>query len=182
MKEDTQLPAEGPSPTPLENSQLTQPIGEVLAHLDARITALRLEEAHHAEQAAFHQEEQKRCAAELAEITAHHEALRGAAFAAVRLTREETVPVPVMAVSLPTAGQRPRIRKLVQQAVEHQPPGESFSPSFLARVLNRSLHGTGHAPVPTSQVSTVLRRLVQDGRLRLAQAGRPYREALYARS
>jgi hypothetical protein len=168
---------------PLANSHLTQPIGEVLAHLEARIASLRLREAHHAEQAAFHQEEQKHCAEQLAELTTHHEALRAAASAAVRLAREETIPVsvPLVKVSLPAAGQRPRIRNLVQQAVEHQPSGESFSPSFLARFLNQSLHGTGHAPVATSQVSTVLRRLVQDGRLRLAQAGRPHREALYAR-
>lgn len=181
MEPDTQPPAEGSSLATVEDSPLTRPIGDVLAKLEAHIASLRQREAHHAENAAFHQAEQKRYAEQLAELETHHEALRTAASAAERLARVEGVPIPLGEVSLPAAGQRPRVRKLVQRAVELQPRGESCSPSFLARFLDQSLHGIGHPALTPSQVSTVLRRLVQVGRLRLARAGRPYREALYAR-
>lgn len=181
METDSPAPGGNPSPEPLAKSRLTQPIGDVLADLETRIASLRLREAHHAKNASFHQAEQKRCAEQLAELSAHHEALRTAASAAVRLVQEESVPSPLAAVSLPAPGQRPRVRKLVQKAIELQLPGESFSPSFLTRFLNHSLRGTDHPPVTVSQVSTVLRRLTQEGRLHLARPGRPYREALYAR-
>jgi hypothetical protein len=134
-------------------------IAEVLSSLDTQAAFHREREAYHAAQAAAHQERQSVHAAELAEITRRLELFRAAAGEALELS-ERAAP----AASKETKG-----------------AAERFGPATLAQELNLRFGGRLRRPVSAAQVSVLLRRMSEKGRIHLVRQGRPRWEALYVR-
>jgi len=157
-------------------------VEEVLANLEQRAVFHREQEALHAQTAAHHQAEQALHAAELAKVLQSLEAFRAVASAAVDLA--QPVPVPpdpsaeIQEADLPPPG-RLMVSRLIRLVVERPGLAEPFGAS--AAEINRRFAARLREPVQTPTVSNVLRRMLDEGRLRIAQKGKAFHEALYVR-
>jgi len=157
-------------------------VEEVLANLEQRAVFHREQEALHAQRSAHHQAEQALHAAELAKVLQSLEAFRAVAPAAVDLA--QPVPVPadpsseIQEADLPPPG-RLMVSRLIRLVVERL--AESFGATAVAAETNRRFSARLREPVQTPTVSNVLRRMLDEGRLRIAQKGKAFHEALYVR-
>jgi hypothetical protein len=169
-----------PSPTSLP-PRLDRPIAEILARLETAIEFHREQEAIHRDRVASHQAELDRHSAELAQLTEHCEALQRVAASAVELVDGAALPLP-LAVEDFGSSRRPKLNKMVVRLIERVPPGQPVTPSELAANLNYTFGALLKGrPVDPRQISSTLRWLATTGYLELVRAGRPHREALYAR-
>jgi len=160
-------------------------VEEVLANLEQRAVFHREQEALHAQTAAHHQGEQALHAAELAKVLQSLEAFRAVAPAAVDLA--QPVPVPpdpsaeIQEADLPPPG-RLMVSRLIRLVVERPGLAEPFGAMAVAAETNRRFAARLREPVQTPTVSNVLRRMLDEGRLRIAQKGKAFHEALYVRA
>lgn len=159
-------------------------IEEVLANLEQRAAFHREQEALHAQQEAHHREKRAAHAAELAAVQQSLEAFRTAAETAVGLARPVAAP-PVPAIveeveELPPPG-RLRVSKLIQRVVASPGLQEPFGPSAVAEEFNRRYAPRLGQDVAPRTASDVLRRMLAEGRIRLARKGKAVHEALYTR-
>ncbi len=158
-------------------------IEEVLANLEQRAAFHREQEALHAQQEAHHREQRAAHAAELAAVQQSLEAFRTAAETAVGLARPVVAP-PVPAVveeeELPPPG-RLRVSQLIRRVVASPDLQDPFGPSAVAEEFNRRYGQRLGQDIGPRTASDVLRRMLAEGRIRLAQKGKAVREAMYTR-
>ena len=161
-------------------------VAEVLASLEQRAAFHRDQEAMHAQQETQHREERALHAAELAKVLQSLEAFREVASVATELAQ----PVAAAAAAKKAEKEKQKEEKL-------PPPGrlmvgrlltlvvqglaEPFGPTAVAVEANRRFADRLRRPVGTRTASDLLRRLLAEGTIRLAQKGTAFHEALYTR-
>jgi len=159
-------------------------VEEVLANLEQRAVFHREQESLHAQKAAHHQAEQALHAAELAKVLQSLEAFRAVAPTAVDLARPVPVPVDptaeIQEADLPPPG-RLMVSRLIRLVVERPGLAEPFGATTVAAEANRRFASRLRKPVQAPTVSAVLRRMLGEGRLRIARKGKALHEALYVR-
>lgn len=168
-------------------------VEQVLASLEAQMAFHKEREAEHArqeawheEQAHFHKEERARHAAEHEEVVRHYEAFKGTGVAAAAVAARDVVPARPAAVEEPALEERllanPFVRgRLVARWVEGLPAGEVFGPARTAEEVNRRFGRDLSQPATFRQASAALRRLCNQGVLRLVRQGGPHQESLYTK-
>jgi len=158
-------------------------VAEVLASLEQRAAFHRDQEAMHAQQETQHREERALHAAELAKVLQSLEAFREVASVATELAQ----PVAAAAAAKKAEKEKEKLpppnRFMVGRllALVAQGLAEPFGPSAVAAEANRRFADRLPSPVSSRTASDVLRRLVAEGRIRLAQKGTAFHEALYTR-
>jgi hypothetical protein len=157
---------------------------QILANLEAQMDLHREREAHHAREEEAHREQRALHAAELETLARHYEALKSSAEAAAPLVARY-VPAPPPSPKEPPQETLPpdkhvTRRHLVERVVAEMPKGEVFSPTSIAAAVNRRFRNLPK-PAEPRMASAVLRRLVDEGWIRLAQKGTSHREATYTK-
>jgi hypothetical protein len=156
-------------------------VKEVLSHLEQRAAFHREQEAFHGEQEVYHREQRALHAAELEKVLQSLEGFRAASASAVDLAVPPLAkPQPMEEVELPPPG-RLRVSRLLRLVVASQDLAEPFGASAVAAEANRRFRDHLSEPVGPRTASDVLRRMLDEGELQLARAGRPSHEALYTR-
>ena len=160
------------------SSQLS--VAQVLANLEEQMRFHREREAQHAEQEALHRDQRAVHAAEYETVARHYEAFKASAAGAAEIAARSGVPAPPPAEPLPPL--RPVLpSRLVARAVYEMPAGETFVPSRIAVEVNRRYSRELRKPIDSRLASTALRRLRDQGEIRLVTKGTAHREAVYAR-
>lgn len=160
---------------------------EVEASLEKRVAFHREKEAFHSQQEAHHREQRELHAAELEKVQQSLEGFRAASARAVELARPvETEPVKpptpaVLEIELPPPN-RLMASRLVSKLAGSPGLPEPFSPSTVAQEVNRRFGAQLPKPLTTRAASDILRRLTENGEIHLVREGRPFNEALYART
>jgi len=156
-------------------------VADVLASLEQRAEFHREQEAMHAQEETRHREERALHAAELAKVLQSLEAFRSVSSVATELAK----PVAAAAAAkkaekeqLPPPGRLMvgRLLRLVVQGL-----AEPFGPTAVAAEANRRFADRLRRPVGSRTASDLLRRLLAEGVIRLAQKGTAFHEALYTR-
>lgn len=156
-------------------------LSQILANLEAQIDLHRKREIFHAERELFHREQREVEAAELAAVIQSYEALKAVAGPAAEIAaRVVPAPAPPPQEELP-AGTKIG-RKLVERVLADLPADEDFGPSRIAAELNRRYGKSLPKPADARFASTALRRLLDDGGIRLVRKGTPHHEALYRKA
>lgn len=156
-------------------------VEEVLATLEERAAFLRGQEAFHAEQEELHRAQRALHAAELGKVLESLEAFRQVAGAAVDLARTHAAPSPPPIVEEKLPPGRLQVSRLIRLAVESPGLPEPFGPKAVAAEANRRFRNHLKKPIGTRAVSDVLRRMLAEGKIRLAREGGASQEALYIR-
>lgn len=154
-------------------------LSQILANMEAQIASVREREAFHAEQEGFHREQRAAKAAELAAILQSYEALKAAVGPAIEIASRfaPAAPPPPQREKAPTGTKFHG--KLVERVVETLPSGEVFGASRVAREIGQRY--SLRKAIDPRVVSNALRRLLDAGKILLAQKGAPHHEALYTK-
>jgi hypothetical protein len=154
-------------------------VEEVLANLEQRAVFHREQEALHAQKMALHQAEQALHAGELEKVLQSLEAFRAVAAAAVDLAQPLARPASEE-VDLPPPG-RLMVSRLLRLVAERPGLAEPFSATAVAAEANRRFADRLRKPIQARMAADVLRRMVREGLLQVAQEGKAFHEALYVR-
>lgn len=155
-------------------------IAEVLSSLEAQAAFHREREAFHAAEVALHEEQRSAHAAELAEIARRLEQFRAAAGEALDFA-ERTVPIPAPEEADFGPASRPDVGRLVDLMLQGKGARERFGPATLTKEINLRFRDRLRRPVSGGQISVLLRRLSEKGKIHLVRRGRPHWEALYVK-
>ena len=153
-------------------------LSQILANLEAKIASHRQKEVYHAEQEVFHREQRALQAAELAASLERYEAFKAVAGPAAEMASSFTPAASKKMEEIPSSTVR---SKLVSQVLASLPAGEIFSPSRISAEINRRFGRHLRRPASARMVSSALRRLRDEGKIRLVERGGPYHEALYTK-
>ena len=159
-------------------------VEEVLAHLEQRAVSLREQEALHAKQEIHHREQRALCAADLEKVQESLEAFRQISATAVDLVRPLAVQARAAVKEdeeeLPPPG-RLMVGRLIEIILKSPSLPEPFGPTAVAEEVNRRFANRLSEKITPRTASDVLRRLRNQGEIRLAQKGKAFYEALYRR-
>ncbi len=154
-------------------------LSQILANMEAQIASYREREAFHAEQEILHREQRAVMATELAAVLQSYEAFKAVAGTAAEIaSRTAAAAPPQPQEEIPASTVR---SKLVGQVVAELPADEIFSATEISAKVNRRYGRHLSRPASPRMVSTALRRLAEEGKVRLVQKGTPHHEALYTR-
>jgi hypothetical protein len=153
-------------------------VGEVLLRLEAQIAELREKEAEHARQEEFHRGQRSQIGAELARITAYHEAFQAASEAAVKAAAQGK---PVSRPEDQDAGFKPKTSRLVTRVVETVDAGARFGAGWVTQEIDRRFGHQLRRRTDPRLVAIALRRMAERGTIQQVRKGRPHWEALYSR-
>jgi hypothetical protein len=159
---------------------------DVEASLEKRAAFHREKEAFHSQQEVHHREQRELHAAELEKVLHSLDAFRAASVRAVELAQplEEPSPPPLAApeIELPPPN-RLRASRLVWKLAGT--PGhlaEPFSPTTVADEVNCGFGSHLSKPLTARATSDILRSMAAEGEIHLVREGRPFHEALYAKT
>jgi len=159
-------------------------VEEVLSNLEERAAFHRSQKALHAQQEAHHREQCAHHAAELEKVLQSLEAFRSVAATAVDLAQ----PLPSPPEPAPSAAEEPlpppgrfMVSRLLRRVIESPSLPEPFGAAAVAAEANRRFKDRLPGPVSSRTASDVLRRMLAEGAIRLAQKGTARREGLYRR-
>jgi hypothetical protein len=152
-------------------------LGEILANLEERIAHLRAQEAEHAEREAFHGERRAACAAELAKITEHYEAIRRNLAAVAVMGLLSPPPAPG---ELPL-GKKPTINLAVREVIARLPPHRPFGPREITEEVNRLYADRLGGLLKGRQVAGSLRWMARTKRIHQVQVGTSHQGSQYVR-
>jgi hypothetical protein len=156
-------------------------VAEILANLEAQMAFHKEREEHHARQEALHQEQRATHAAEYETIARHYEAFKASAGGAVEIAARASAPVEKEPE--PPAPVKPSTTsKLVDRLLAELPASATFTADQVAAEVNQRYRSELRRLVTPSAASTILRRRLAEGRLRLARKGSAHRQAVYARA
>jgi hypothetical protein len=150
-------------------------IAGVLVDLESQVAKLEKEESFHAEQEAAHRKKREACTKKLALVRERYEAFRSASAAVGEVVTES-------APALEEPEGRTSVIRLVARLVAAKGPDERFTPSELAGELIQQFPESFRRPVGSRTISATLRRLAEQGGVRVVEEGKPYHEAVYGRS
>jgi hypothetical protein len=153
-------------------------VADILANLEKKLGYHREQETFHMQQEAHHREQRAAHAAEIENISQHLEAFRTVALPAAELATPPPAPPLPEETDL---GPRPLISKLITRVVASSPAGETLTPSSIAAEVNRRYPAKLKHLIDARLASVTLRRLRDDGRLRLVREGKAHHEAVYTK-
>jgi hypothetical protein len=158
-------------------------VGEILASLESQAGFHRERAAFHAGHEEHHKAQRSAHESELAEIERRLEAFRAAASEALELADRPAVAVPQPDVKQKDLGSasRPKLGRMVTLLLQDKGVSERFGPAGLTREVNERFGERLRRPVTVPQISIVLRRLQNQGKIHQVRQGRPHWEALYAK-
>ena len=160
-------------------------VAQILANLEAQMAFHREKESLHAKEEAFHHEQRTLHAGEYEKIAKHYEAFKASAGSAAEIAARNVVPAPPPEPPReegPPPPLTPVLRsRLVARLVRELPAGEAFTPTKVAREVNRRYPRELLKPVDSRLASSALRRLLANGAVQLVQKGTAHREAVYTR-
>ena len=158
-------------------------VGEILASLETQAAFHRERAAFHAGHEENHRKQRSGHEADLAEIERRLEAFRAAAAEALDFADRPAVAVPEPDVKQKDLGSasRPKLGRMVTLLLEDKGASERFGPVGLAREVNERFGERLRRPVIAPQISIVLRRLQDQGKVHQVRPGRPHWEALYVK-
>jgi len=159
-------------------------VEEVLSNLEQRAAFHRDQETLHAQQEVHHREQRALHAAELEKVLGSLEAFRSVAAAAVDLARpvaETSTPLATPEENLPAPG-RLMVGRLLRLVVQSPFLAEPFGPAAVAAEVNRRFADRLSSPVSPRTASDLLRRMLAEGAVDIAQKGKAVHEALYRRT
>ena len=158
-------------------------VGEILKSLETQAAFHRERAAFHAGHEEHHRGQRSTHESELAEIERRLEAFRAAASEALELADRPAVAVPEPDVKQKDLGpaSRPKLGRMVTLLLEDKGASERFGPVGLAREVNERFGERLRRPVTAPQISIVLRRLQDQGKIHQVRQGRPHWEALYVK-
>jgi len=151
-------------------------IERLLAQLERQLAYHREQEKLHSEQEAAHGEQRVRHAAESARISETVAALRSSLSSALGLVSASGSGDEDL-----DTGHRRILTRLVARVVEEKLEDERFGGARVTEEVNQRFPDLLRKPVGVRNVSLVLRRLADSGRIRQVRRGRPHHEALYVR-
>lgn len=153
-------------------------VEDVLANLEKKLAFHREQEIFHTQQEAHHREQSALHAAEIEKVAQHLEAFKTVALPAAELATPPPAPRLPEETDL---GPRPLISKLITRVVASSPAGETLTPSSVAAEVNRRYPAKLKYLIDARLASVTLRRLRDDGRLRLVREGKAHHEAVYTK-
>lgn len=158
-------------------------VGEILASLEAQAAFHRERAAFHAGHEERHRGQRSTHESELAEIERRLESFRAAASEALDFADRPAVAVPEQDVKQKDLGSasRPKLGRMVTLLLEDKGASERFGPVGLTREVNERFGERLRRPVTAPQISIVLRRLQDQGKIHQVRPGRPHWEALYVK-
>lgn len=158
-------------------------VGEILASLEAQAAFHRERAAFHAGHEEHHRGQRSAHEAELAEIERRLEAFRAAAAEALDFADRPAVAVPQADLKQKDLGSasRPKLGRMVTLVLQDKGATERFGPVGLAREVNERFGERLRRPATVPQISIVLRRLQDQGKIHQVRQGRPHWEALYVK-
>lgn len=163
---------------------------ELLSDLESRIEHHRERRDFHAGQEDHHRDRRSFHETELEAVLKHHEAVKSAVGAASEYAAASPAAVPPKPAvqeapppreEIPLYGDRPMVSRLITRVVKAQPEGKEFGAYGIAAQVNRLYKDELQKPVEARAVSVVLRRLRDQGRVRMVRPGRASHEGLYVR-
>lgn len=161
-------------------------IEEVLAQLEKEMAFHRQQAEHHAEQEAFHRERHAVHTTEHGALAGLYEAFKASAGAVAEVAARAAAaaapqpePKPAPPPPGPVTPQPPA--KLVARLVAELPPGEDFTPTWIAAEVNRRYRSELKKLLSVPAASTILRRMAADRRIRLVQQGISHAPSVYRR-
>lgn len=160
-------------------------VAQILANLEVQMAFHREKESLHAKEEAFHHEQRTLHAGEYEKIAKHYEAFKASAGSAAEIAARNVVPAPPEPPreEEPPPPLTPVLRsRLVARLVQELPAGERFTPTKVAREVNRRYPRELPKPVDSRLASSALRRLLANGAVQLVEKGTAHREAVYTRS
>lgn len=161
-------------------------VAQILANLEAQMAFHREKEEHHAKEEVFHREQRALHAAEHETVAKHYEAFKASAGSAAEIAARNVIPAPAPPPPLREEGPLPPLKpvrgsQLVARLVQELPMGEVFTPTQVAREVNRRYPRELRRPISSRLASTALRRQLANGVLQMVQKGTAHREAVYTR-
>jgi len=169
-------------------------VEQVLESLQAQMAFHKEQEAEHArqeswheEQALSHKEQRAVHAARHEEVARHYETFKASGVAAAEVAARDVVPPPpAIPEEEPALEERllanPFVRgRLVARWVKGLPAGEVFGAARTAAEVNRRFARDLAVPATFRQASAALRRLCNQGVIRLVRQGGAHQESLYTK-
>jgi len=159
-------------------------LAALLSDLEGQAERLRQGVAFHTEQEKHHGEQRKDLADRLAALDERLGRFREAATAVLELAEPPAAratpqaPSPVEDFG---SASRPKLTRMVQHVLAQRTDANPFGAAEISSEVNRVFGQRLRRATDARQISVVLRRYRNDGRLRLARKGRSYSEALYAK-
>ena len=151
---------------------------EILRNLEQQVAFHREQAVLHAQREEHHRDQRAIHEAELEKVSRHLESLR-------------TVAVPAAEVAAPAApakapgdsdlGPNPTLTALIARILESRPGDEPFGAKAMTAEINRRFRPALGRDADLRSVASALRRMHQQGRIRLVREGGAVREGLYSK-
>jgi hypothetical protein len=151
---------------------------DLLADLESKVAFHRRQEGLCAEQEALFRERRSFHAAELARISQCYETLRAAAATAAEIAGQ-ALPAESPGEDLGSRS-RPKLTRMVTRVLEDKPASAPFGATEVTAEVNRRYAAHLRRPAEEEQISVILKRMAETGRLHRLRKGRPYYQALYS--
>jgi len=156
-------------------------ITQILANLEKEMAFHKEQADHHAEKEAFHRDRRASHTAEYEAIAKHYEAFKTSAGAAAEIAARVAAAAPKVEPPPPPVA-RKQPNKLVARLVAELPAGQAYTPSQIAAEVNRRYPNELKKPLITPTASTILRRMLAEGEVRLVQSGTAHIQAVYTKA
>lgn len=150
---------------------------EILRNLEQQVAFHREQATLHARQEELHRDQRALHEAELEKASRHLESLRTVAVPA----SEAVAPAPAKAATDSDVGPHPKLTTLIARILEGRPTDEPFGARAMTAEINRRFRQVLGRDADLRSVSAALRRMNEQGRIRLVREGRAVQEGLYAK-
>jgi hypothetical protein len=150
---------------------------EILRNLEQQEAFHREQAALHARQEDAHREQRIVHEAELEKISRHLESLRTVAVPASEMVAPAAPPKPDLEV-----GSNPKLTTLIARILATRSADEPFGARAMTAEINRSFRQALGRDADVRSVGAALRRMHQQGRIRLIREGGAVREGLYTKT
>lgn len=151
-------------------------LGEILRNLEQQVAFHREQASIHARQEELHRDQRAIHEAELEKVSRHLESLR-----TVAVPASEVVAPPPAKTRDTDVGPNPTLTALIARILESRPGDEPFGAKAMTAEINRRFRQALGRDADVRSVGAALRRMHQQGRIRLVREGGAVREGLYAK-
>ncbi len=149
---------------------------EILQNLEQQVAFHREQATQHGEQEELHRSQRVLHEAELDKASRYLESLRTVAVPAAEVAAP---PVPAKTSGDTDLGPNPKLTSLIARILEGRPGDEAFGAKAMTAEINRRFRQALGRDADIRSVSAALRRMREQGRIRLVREGGAVRESLY---
>lgn len=150
---------------------------EILRNLEQQVAFHREQAVLHAQREEHHRDQRAIHEVELEKVSRHLESLRTVAVPA----SEVVAPPPAKASGDLNLGPNPKLTDLIARILEGRPGDEPFGAKAMTAEINRRFRQALGRDADVRSVGAALRRMREQGRIRLVREGGAVREGLYAK-